>query len=942
MAMDEVEGARPQRLVWLYASRDERLARELERLFSVLERQGLVENWSPRLIAAGQELEPTIRQHIARADILLLLLSADFFASESEVAWMESALEQRRLRGARVIPVLLRPSVLPPDLEALTPLPRNRIPISTWKDRDEALLEVVEGVRTILAYRPGSEGAAALALASLRMQARGEVTPPAQRAARGGGEPRPAAEESTARAPAPAPPAGSAASAAPALPPIASIFRLNASPDITFVEPSQFPTLQAELEVMGSGLIVEGPSKVGKSTAIKKALAKQSPRRPERWIQGMLPEEDRDLDELLDALVRGDLSGHLIIDDFHYLPDAIKKKLAIRMKMLADQDEPRAKMTIIGVNPVGSSLTQAIPDLAGRFRIVKMDRQRDLKIAELVIQGEQAANIRYRRRDEIINEADGSFYIAQLLCYEAAVKSGILRAQEATRDIELGPSDVLEAIQEELRARYNGDLRDFAAHDERPPPRGACLALLWLLSRSKSGDISVQEAIYQFPDLSPAFDWLRASNLQRCFDEHPELKRLLYYNRSAATLSIEDPQLKFYLRKLDWADLARGSGHVSVQFHPIDGPSFAPPTPRVGFQIGGATPSGGASPKGTSRPGDDAGIALLHLSDLHFGNEDQAALWYAQLAADLRQQGCERLGVLVVSGDIANLSIPEEYTAARLFLERLMGGFSLSPQQVILTPGNHDLSWSLAQDAYVLHRRARYKGALEEGTFIAHSPEVVEVRDEALYKKRFQHFAEVYRQVRGEEYPLEYEQQGIIHHLPEQRLVILALNSAWEIDHHFRSRASIHTGALSRALVWLGEHRYPDHLHLAVWHHPVTGPAPDRIVDTGFMQQLAVAGFRVALHGHVHRADSQLYRHDVTAPGGRRIEIVAAGTFGAPVHQWVPGYPLQYNLIRITRRELVVETRCREELNGAWRPDARWQQGPGRDPLPRYRIELDG
>lgn len=72
--------------------------------------------------------------------------------------------------------------------------------------------------------------------------------------------------------------------------------------------------------------------------------------------------------------------------------------------------------------------------------------------------------------------------------------------------------------------------------------------------------------------------------------------------------------------------------------------------------------------------------------------------------------------------------------------------------------------------------------------------------------------------------------------------------------------------------------------------------------------------------------------------GRRQLEVVAAGTFGAPTREWVPGYPLQYNLLLIGPDAITVETRKREEVTGAWTPDARWQQGPGLDPLPRYVI----
>lgn len=72
-------------------------------------------------------------------------------------------------------------------------------------------------------------------------------------------------------------------------------------------------------------------------------------------------------------------------------------------------------------------------------------------------------------------------------------------------------------------------------------------------------------------------------------------------------------------------------------------------------------------------------------------------------------------------------------------------------------------------------------------------------------------------------------------------MVVLGLNSAWEIDHHFRDRASIHMGALSQALLKLD----PDgRLRVAMFHHPIHSNEDARIRDASFLQQLAVAGFR--------------------------------------------------------------------------------------------------
>ncbi len=58
------------------------------------------------------------------------------------------------------------------------------------------------------------------------------------------------------------------------------------------------------------------------------------------------------------------------------------------------------------------------------------------------------------------------------------------------------------------------------------------------------------------------------------------------------------------------------------------------------------------------------------------------------------------------------------------------------------------------------------------------------------------------------------------------------------------------------------------------------------------------------------------------------------------MREWSPGHPLQYNLLKLEDGQLTAATRCRREINGAWQPDAIWMQGPGKDPAPRYTINL--
>src|SRR5438445_13146510 len=93
-----------------YAHEDEDLLHELRRHLSPLQRQKTIQLWHDGDMSAGTEWNQEIKQHLNNAEIILLLISSDFIASEycygSE---MKRALERHKRREARVIPVLLRP-----------------------------------------------------------------------------------------------------------------------------------------------------------------------------------------------------------------------------------------------------------------------------------------------------------------------------------------------------------------------------------------------------------------------------------------------------------------------------------------------------------------------------------------------------------------------------------------------------------------------------------------------------------------------------------------------------------------------------------------------------------------------------------------------------------------------------------------------------------------
>jgi hypothetical protein len=140
------------KIFYSYASEDIPLRDELEKQLRPLKRQGQISEWHDQAIQAGTRWGQEIDAHLSTSDIILLLISPDFFASE--YCWsneMQHALERHRKGEARIIPIILRPVDwrLTP-LGELQALPRGGKPITRWPDRDEALEAVAKGIREVV------------------------------------------------------------------------------------------------------------------------------------------------------------------------------------------------------------------------------------------------------------------------------------------------------------------------------------------------------------------------------------------------------------------------------------------------------------------------------------------------------------------------------------------------------------------------------------------------------------------------------------------------------------------------------------------------------------------------------------------------------------------------------------------------------------------------
>jgi len=136
-----------------YSHVDEALRDQVETQLALLKRQGVIETWHDRRIGAGEEFTGSIQQHGETDDIVLLLVSADFIASDYcyDIEMMR-AMERHAAGEAIVIPVILRACDWHgAPFGKLNATPPDGKPITQYADRDQALLEVAKAVRGAVA-----------------------------------------------------------------------------------------------------------------------------------------------------------------------------------------------------------------------------------------------------------------------------------------------------------------------------------------------------------------------------------------------------------------------------------------------------------------------------------------------------------------------------------------------------------------------------------------------------------------------------------------------------------------------------------------------------------------------------------------------------------------------------------------------------------------------
>lgn len=276
-----------------FAHRDLDFYYDFEKHLTLLKRDGIINKISSRNIDEEHDWHNKASDDIRISHIVLFLVSADFLTSDYIVSAPEvhHAFEQQKLGIKRVIPIIVRPvdwSSAP--FAHLQVLPRNAIPATdtSWGSLDRAFIDIISGLRRIIEQKEAEEP---------EDQPESRYVPET-------------------------------------IYPLYEVFKESGVPTVTFISPPNFERLKMAIEQPGRGVVIEGPSGIGKTTALKEAIHQLKEKGFVNSIRYLSARNIKDIEKL--KQIEEWHHGIVAIDDFHRLQQPLSNELADRLKYLAD------------------------------------------------------------------------------------------------------------------------------------------------------------------------------------------------------------------------------------------------------------------------------------------------------------------------------------------------------------------------------------------------------------------------------------------------------------------------------------------------------------------------------------------------------------------------------------------------------------------------------
>ncbi|MFO0761427.1 MAG: effector-associated domain EAD1-containing protein [Byssovorax sp.] len=138
--------------ILVYAREDERYAQMLRKHLRPMELSGKISLWDHNKIPPGAHIDREIKEQLAKAELVLALVSADLLASDELYRKMLEPALRRHGHGLKLVPILLRPAdYWRSFLGSIQPLPVDNEPLTSSRKIDDAFIGVVQSIHDIVA-----------------------------------------------------------------------------------------------------------------------------------------------------------------------------------------------------------------------------------------------------------------------------------------------------------------------------------------------------------------------------------------------------------------------------------------------------------------------------------------------------------------------------------------------------------------------------------------------------------------------------------------------------------------------------------------------------------------------------------------------------------------------------------------------------------------------
>lgn len=347
-------------------------------------------------------------------------------------------------------------------------------------------------------------------------------------------------------------------------PKLEEVFKTSGVPSLTFVKPLEYERLLIALRTPGRGVVVEGPSGIGKTTSVAQALDELGAK-GDALVLSARKKEDVDLIRELPGMNE---IGTVIIDDFHRLEDAVRSRVADFLKVVADEERSDVKIAVVGINRAGEMLVTFGRDLNTRIETIRFEANPDARVEQLVRLGEDALNIELGVRQEIVESANGSFAIAQLLAQRTCLAQGVTEAVEGQQArIEASFELIRNQVVEDLARSFDEIAVRFARGKRlRSEGRAPYLHILKWLAEANEWSIFVDREMSAHTSMKGSVGQVVDKGFLEELLADSDIASVLHYEPQTRVLAVEDPQFVFYIRSLAWNEFARRVGYTTITF----------------------------------------------------------------------------------------------------------------------------------------------------------------------------------------------------------------------------------------------------------------------------------------------------------------------------------------------------------------------------------------